>query len=564
MEADDSTYRLWKRFSMPIGNGTRDAVSVSSEDGKRLLSAYTLMMELMILQLWALLVLAGISAFMRKAHSPNIGAASAAIWNSQGSAFTVLKLMAQYFFRMKRKRDRWYAVLWMCAAATLLAVGYVVSINVPRFLILGNGAPVDPTSIFVPSNKNLDNSALYASFALRVPSSLRAAGSVNATGLPQVTLSSPVVTSGVTGSVQQIHYSYTISAADFGLQHAAGLNLNVEGSCITEYTWLAASRSINGTWIDTYHLYGLKENTIDISLFDGRPPTAYFSLGSLQERSSNTSFAITISSAKRLSFTPGSDPLYATESTNDTAENPGYIVRTGRPILSCWENDVWSYKGHTGNVFELSSLPGLNMPDELRQYFFERFLGLPMIVSLGINLGAQALQSSATSLGLVFDARSSNMETDLRKLVAAAYIASINIFADTTTFKSNTANITNLAIDPNTKSIYPGVADFIVKSINIATLSVKVIIVIPVVLVLVTLIVAILTNSPASWNKAQALNSTILYSCLDERSEAHGAGTWNRTSQVAYCHGDVEKEAALWPEFGKEAGLHWSRRLHGE
>ena len=129
---------------MPVENGTRDAIAVSFDTGKKLLSAYTLMVDLILLQIWSLIVLAAISIFMRKAHSPNIGAASAAIWNSQGSAFSVFTLMAKYFLHMKRKRDRGFVLSWMFAAAGCIALAYAISIWVPRFLILGNGAPVNP------------------------------------------------------------------------------------------------------------------------------------------------------------------------------------------------------------------------------------------------------------------------------------------------------------------------------------------------------------------------------------------------------------------------------------
>lgn len=116
---------------MPIENGARDAIAVSFDTGKKLLSAYTLMVDLIVLQIWTLIVLAALSMFIRKAHSPNIGATSAAIWNSQGSAFSVLTSMAKYFLHMNRKRDRLYVLSWMFAAAGLIALAYAISIWVP-------------------------------------------------------------------------------------------------------------------------------------------------------------------------------------------------------------------------------------------------------------------------------------------------------------------------------------------------------------------------------------------------------------------------------------------------
>lgn len=570
MEAERQTYILGQRFSMPIQNGTRDAIAVSADTGKKLLSAYTLMVDLILLQVWSLIVLAAISIFMRQAHSPNIGAASAAIWNSQGSAASVLTLMAKYFLHMKRNRDRVFVLSWMFAAASCVALAYAISIWVPRFLILGNGAPVEPESIFVPdanySSRERVSQNVLEWFFLGTPSSLRAAGTVNETTLQKVNMGS-VETSGVNGIVKRIGYGYTITGADFGLQHAPDLRLKVEGSCVTEYSWLNTTLSgfdSQQVIVDTYDIFPEDPNSKvqrTLSLYDGRTPTAFVHLGSPDsKKKTNTTFAIAVSSLERLSYTESEDPLYATNASSQAdASKPQYKVKPERPILSCWQNDVWFNKDQQSATSNLSTLPGLNMPENLRSIFFERFLGVPMIASLGSRLGNRAIQSSATSLEQVFDAGASSMETDLRHLVAAAYIASTRILADTTTISSNSTNLTNLALDPATGKLLPELADFVVFSRDIATVSVKVLIIVPVVLVFLFLLVVILTNAPASWNKAQALRATILYSCLDEKTDDRG-GRWDRSSEIAHhLDADVEQHAFLRPEFKKEGGLFWVR-----
>ncbi len=573
MEAARSTYLLWTRFSMPTHGGSRDAVSVSSDDGKKLLSAYTLMVDLIIMQIWALIVIVAVSAFMRNTHSPNVGAASAAIWNSKESPFSVLKVTARYFLHMKRRRDRWYALLWIFVATSLIAVNYILSIFVPGFVELGNAAPVNPKSIFVPKNEvSAGGLAIYQAHALGVPSSLRAAGSVDVLTPQRVTMGDPVTRSGVYGTVKQISYAYDITGVEFGLQHAADLALHVEGSCITEYTWLNSSGfGADGVWVDKYQLFGEPSPSYmaALSIYDGRPPIAYIRLGPPGTKS-NTSFSIAVSSAGRFSYTPGRDPLYVTNSTDHDPNGPGYTVMTQRPILSCWQNDIWSYQGHKSATSDLSSLPGLNMPAGLTKYFFERFLGIPMIVTLGSELGGRAIQSASTAVEQTFDAGIASMESDLQHLVAAAYVASKNILIDTTTISSNLTNLTNIAIDPKTGALYPGANDFIITSSGITTLSVKVLIIIPVVLVLLFLIVTVLTIQNASWNKVQALEASILYSCLEEQSaklaaQEHSAaprGTWNRKSEMAYYSADVEHPAAVTPEFEQKVGLSWALRPH--
>lgn len=569
MEADPSTYLLWKQFSMPTQNGTIHAISVSFEDGKKLLSAYTLMVDLIVMQLWTLVVLIAISAFLRKPHSPNIGAASAVVWNSQGSPITVMKLMTTYLFCVKNWRDWLYILLWMFASTVLIAATYTLSIGVPRFLLLGNGAPVNPKSIYIPGvPENAGSAVKYAAFALRVPAFLRAAGSVNSATLQKVTVDTLPERSGVNGTIKQVNYAYEITAADFGLQHATGLVLSVGGSCITEYGWLYRSEVDQyHTWRDYYNFSSSIPNIThspQLSLFDGLLPIAFFYLGPKDEKTiTNTSFAIAVSSAKRNSFNQGEDPLYVTDNTTDQnliSNGVYYTVKPKRPILSCWENDVWSYHGDKRAVSNLSSFPNLNMPDEFANKFFLRFLGSPMIVNLGMGLGSRALQSASGALGQTINAESASMEKDLHHLVAASYIASKNILTDTTTIDHSLTELYNSAVDPKTGNLYAGVADFIVTSSDIATISIKVLITIPLILILLLFLITIITQSFASWNKAQALQATVLYSCLDERSVGRTKGTWNRSSYVAYYNADAKNQATLKPEFEKETGFYWSRR----
>lgn len=564
MEAERRTYLLGQRFSMPVENGTRDAIAVSFDTGKKLLSAYTLMVDLILLQIWSLIVLAAISIYMRKAHSPNTGAASAAIWNSQGSAFSVFTMMAKYLVYMKRNRERGFALAWMAAAASCIALAYAISILVPRFLILGNGAPVDSKSIFVPDTNETTsrNPKLYEWNFLVTPSSLRAAGGVNETTLQKVKMKEPEETSGVNGTVKRVGYAYTITGADFGLQHAPDLRLEVEGSCVTEYSWLDLSDDSNELIVDDYKIFRDDSKAVSnrsLSLYDGRPPIAYFHPGSQNSKiRTNNTFAIAVSSVQRTSYTAGTDPLYATKKAfENPATEPQYEVMSKRPILSCWQNDVWVNKDKQGSIFDLSTLPGLNMPEKMATLLLERFLGIPVIVTLGSRLGNRAIQSSATSKEQIFDAAGSSMVKDLHYLVAAAYIASIRTLPETTMINSTT--FTNLAVDPATGKLYAELADFVVYSRDIATISLKVLIIVPVVLVVLFVIVVILTNSPASWNKAQALRATILYSCLDEKTD-DGGGKWDRSSEIAHhLDSEVERHAVLRPEFQKEQGLFWVR-----
>ena len=155
---------------------------------------------------------------------------------------------------------------------------------------------------------------------------------------------------------------------------------------------------------------------------------------------------------------------------------------------------------------------------------------MPMIVRLGMRLGSRALHSASTvtsqPFDYTFDAKSSSMGNNLRQLAAASYIATKNILTDTTTVnRGNLTNLTNAAVNLKTGKPYAGAADFIMISNNIATISIKVLINIPLILILLILSVTVISQSSTPWNKAQALQATVLFSCLDERSVGRAKGT---------------------------------------
>ena len=161
-------------------------------------------------------------------------------------------------------------------------------------------------------------------------------------------MSEPVVTSGVNGTVKRIGYAYNITGAEFGLQHAPDLRLKVEGSCVTEYSWLVAtSHPDDRVQVDYYSIFGADQRAVqsrNLSLYDGRGPRAYFHPGSKSESKTNTTFAIAVSSMGRYSFTEGHDPLYATNASGKTAQRPEYLIKPGRPIVRTAPNN-WSYPG---------------------------------------------------------------------------------------------------------------------------------------------------------------------------------------------------------------------------
>ena len=48
-----------------------------------------------------------------------------------------------------------------------------------------------------------------------------------------------------------------------------------------------------------------------------------------------------------------------------------HTIMPRRPMLSCWENNVWSYHGQKGAASQLTSLSNLDMPDGLAKHFYK-------------------------------------------------------------------------------------------------------------------------------------------------------------------------------------------------
>lgn len=444
----------------------------------------------------------------------------------------------------------------------LLGDRLCIPIHVAPSIIIGHAAPVSPTAIYIP--KYLPNQTLEErteTFALEVPAALRAAGSVQPidSSIGSLVSVDELETSEILENgerLARIGYRYSVSGLDFGLQRYPDLFFHVEGSCVTEYDWVTFDKL--GT--NVYHLWNNSTTVINVSsIYDGRIPLVFFQtpyvLDDSKSTSTNTSFAAVISSYGKLSFSSSTDPWYLTEKSSD----PGipYQVKRGRPALSCWQNDIWSYRGYNSSYDLVGELPGLHLSEVLLS-IFSRFLSGPKIVNLATKLGATALQSGSTALGRILDAGSASIHSDLERLVLASYIATKNVLTDATLIPTGT--IPNLVEDSN-GNIFPGVADFVVRSSSVSTLSIRALIIFPMLSVALLLIVFLVKNLQSPWYKVHALQATVLYSCLDEMTmAAHQKKLWQRDSNVVFWEGD-EEQACIGPRYDWKGDrkLHWGR-----
>lgn len=486
------TYLLWKRFSYPGDDGPKDAFAVPNWVANQLNSAYSVMLTMLMVEIWTIIIATVLFYLLRwqrrrqedRAFHPLVPI----LWNNRGA------LDGSFMETFKYAREDGVH-LWMVGILFLVLAAWVaqtaVSIVVPPKILLNNTAPVDPKAIYVPINGLLGNAKVAARYTLEVPSALRAVGSTDfAKDLvdDRVIIGSETLGQTSDGEpILRVNYNYYVTGVDFGLQKYPELRLTVHGSCVTEYSWFLATVTENVTarsatgdiitpiHIDYYEIFGAQASS---SLFDGRPPIAHFSLnntgikGALEK--SNATWGAVISSIDRQSFSPGDDPWYLTEQQN-TSTGAGYVVRGQRPALSCWEDDVWSYKGHNSSVTGLNSteLPGLGISSGLQTIFNAR-LGTPMIQTLAAHLGPSALLSTTTAIDQLFDAGASSIQNDLTRLARAAFIATSNTLTDTTLYPADASSqLDNLVENED------GIGEFVVWTSDASALSMKVLIIIP-------------------------------------------------------------------------------------
>ncbi|KUJ08828.1 uncharacterized protein LY89DRAFT_741665 [Mollisia scopiformis] len=568
--APSSVYTVLQRFTMPTAAGPKAVIALTFESSKILQSLYTLMLKMIVIQIWYLIVLIGISlsASPKKQRSHNISIANVIIWNAQAAPLDIVKLMFGYIAHISL-----YALTWTVLAAFAWAASIALSLLVSPDLIIGMAAPVAADAIYVPEYSPYKNTSSYS---LRVeqistPANLRAIGLAdNLTTSANVSVGTPTTSvDGYGETIYQLDYSYQLSDVDFGLQHASGLLLAVNGSCITDYTWFAAKVDNPFIVTDVYVLFGNDSNTGNASTADGGPPLATFYLdpaGPQAPIGSNISYAIIISSLGRKSFTPSSDPWYQTAQLPDDPAGAGYIVSRGKPVLSCWQTDIWSYGNESRSINDLEQLGVL--PHSL-VLIFQHFLSVPRIFNLAQSLGTTALKSATGSQGYYFDAQTSNIHDDLQRLVLGAYEATKNTLQETTKFSRQYTDISNLVLDDN-GNVLPGTDEFVIYTGEAAALSIPMLIAVPIIAVLLLALNFLLTTSlpcyALPWGYVDALRAAVIYSALDNDPNND---LWDRSTPAPIYKVDPSKkgivhEAHVRPGYNPDKRtLSWLGSGHG-
>ena len=421
--------------------------------------------------------------------------------------------------------------------ALAMTVGNVATgIFVPVQLSMGNVVPPAKDVIFYPDvslyQLKDDNGAGAAKLnSLFAPSALRALGSIEAS---KVTVRERVNVDVETnnGSSHAI-YSYTVTGVDMGLQTDPKLQLKVRGECNTDDTSPPNSTDKQ----DTYSLFGGKTSiTVNYQPEVDFPPMVNFAIDEDTggPPNSNTSYALVVSTGGLYSYTAGQDPWYVTDKSGPNV-NVAYQVRRGRPVLSCWEVSRWHLNGKDVDISELDKLPGLKLDRLWRDTVFQIEFGAPRVVRVGRYAGTSALKSASYAVGpsYILDAGASTIKDDLERLVLASWVSSRNVLRDTTTYDKGTMQ--GVAETPG-GSVEAAAAKFVLQSGDVETLSVRILIAIPVILLVLLIVEKILVCALRHAKKfgqkpifgeeknGVALQATQLFRGLDKK--IHSLNKW--------------------------------------
>jgi hypothetical protein len=468
-----------------------------------------------------------------------------------------------------------WGVLFFFIALAVSVGNIVAGILVSGELVMGKVAPPARDAIFYPDvarySRVDDNGASISKLdTLKAPSVLRALGSIDSSD-PSVRKRVNLQRANPPGGRADepsvgIEYDYNVTGVDMGLQTEPKLRLHVIGSCQTNYTWLVNSTDAG----DTYRIFG--GDRLYLAKFQPEvdsPPRVSLEID-IDSGSDRTSFAMIVNTGGLFSYTSSTDPWYLTESIDNGALP--YQVRRKRPVLSCWETRRWHLNGKDVETSKLGTLPGISLHKAWVDVFGLEF-ALPRLVNLARLAGASALKSAslAAAPSYILDAGASSIIDDLERLLLASWVSSSSVLRDTTTYGANDmANFVKGGKDSSGDSV----AEFVLKSGDVSTLSVRILISIPFLLLFLLAVEVCLAcvlrrrclGRPSICQdyatRGIALQATQLYRYLDE--ELYGRARWShRLSHVPAMYEPYDEEGSKIPVDEEAQYLPGSARNRG-
>ncbi|KAK5992137.1 hypothetical protein PT974_05537 [Cladobotryum mycophilum] len=500
----DNSYILNHQFYMPTDEGSVWAIALRNTDGTLLTAGISVALTVIFMRLWRIICFIALSHPGRRTRRRY--AALVTLWNSNDPlvAFRELASYSLHYFGSSWG-DFAYGLTFCISAFVIFGGSLALGIAGPSLVQIGHVAPVQPNRLYYPEYAGpKDVVGTLQRYSLLATETLRALGSVDiakATMRKRVVVQVMDMNNNGNNTVLHIGYSYNLTGVDFGLQHGTDLALQSRGLCITEYGWIVDDQDDTK---DVYHLWGLEDQKVVVPIDEQsaqESPRAFYGIHpdavNQVKKDGNVSFAIGISSAHRVSYSAGSDPWYQTEirnqTTNDQAiHQTAFRIQRARPVLSCWQQDQWSYGAHKVNsVMELGKIPDMKIKPVLL-YLLQDILAYPVLYTFGVSCGNSALKSgrlNAMSLDeSTVDAQASHVFDDIERLVIASFVKSRNVFVDTTMFETPGQLKNIMETGPPLDA-----GEFVVSSQNVQTFSMVGLIALVTVLVALVLIELTLT-----------------------------------------------------------------------
>ncbi|KAF8460825.1 hypothetical protein BDZ91DRAFT_785162 [Kalaharituber pfeilii] len=485
-----AAYLTFTKFTFPTANGGKMAVAMSQKDARIIGALYILLITVVFKFTWDILLSISFLMFATKRMNRTDHITMIAAWNA-ADPLHALPVLAQHaltvlwgILKSVNSIEMTWKTLGLDAVIMFFALGawggsFATGLRFPELLVLGNAAPVNPKLVFFPdfnrtnaiSSTNLVNMQYNSRLALRSIASVE--GYEKKIGAHvNVTISDMDNNFNDTGEKRyRIHYRYTVRGLDMGLQHLSQLVLHVEGQCNFENSWYAGSQ--NSTLPNGENMKYRK------NLLYNHPSTA-----------------------KRMSYTNGTDAWYATQLNPTealrTKYNYTYEVKTARPPLKCEENNRWSYKDWQGTIADFltktNNAPPVTIPQAIKEILATQLI-IPVVLNLGRSNIAGSLKSASRSVSPdnALYAQNESAKDDITRLVYAAFIGTRDIFrnAAITAAALDNPDIHNVLRFEN-GSYMQGTGDFILVSREVVALSLVQITALPAALGVILLISIVL------------------------------------------------------------------------
>jgi hypothetical protein len=579
----ESLYQLGitKWFQMPENDYTIPAVAVPKDEGDLWNSGYTLLITVMFAAIGKLVTDLVISLFPLRSNGNR--AAMLVTYYNTGDLVTSTFLMASYarkiYFRVRKDegvRD-WgtfiLALMLFSLSLSLFTASLAAGLLIPTNLLMGTMARVSPGAIFYferPLGSDLVNEAssnpdsrdqavellFEALQRFNHHAATRAYGTVeqNRRAIEEKTNFNYIelpVTNGNRGF--KFEYGWEITGLDLGLQRDPELKQTVTGECETQFDWYNEEKSTSE--LDYYTLFKgtTYEFPVGPRLNGAVHPKASFILAEAEELVEGEQvFAIVPQFAGRLSVHAMENDLwYSTDRTNETGSDAGpqYIIRRSPPALLCTEKLLWEYHNLVvpTNQLEKAAQIGMKLSKFWWNKVFTREFGdAPKTLQIGRSLATLSLGSLSQGFteNNFINTPVANSTGDFRDWILTSYVGSREAIRNTALLQVDRTGLENLATydddgNPTGKPVPDELADFVLESSEVTTLSLRVMLSIPCIFLVLWFIVGIRRhifnlNGMAANNtskrskfvaRSAGLSAVQLYRFLDE--EICGKRRWD-------------------------------------